>query len=187
MSFSRRRLPHWRPEGKALFLTWHLYGSLPHNRFPPPGSLSGGKAFVWMDRFLDEARFGPNWLKREELARIVVGALQHAADPLRFFDLHAYAVMPNHVHVLLEPLVDPSKLLHSVKGFSAREANKLLARAGEPFWQRESYDHWVRDGQEFERIRRYIEENPVRAGLVATAEEYPWSSAHAGGNAGMAG
>jgi REP element-mobilizing transposase RayT len=94
--------------------------------------------------------------------------------------------MPNHVHVLL-PLVDPSKLLHSVKGFSAREANKLLGRSGEPFWQRESYDHWVRSEMESERIRRYIEENPVRAGLVARAEDYPWSSAYAGANAGIAG
>jgi REP element-mobilizing transposase RayT len=187
MTFSQRRLPHWRPEGKPLFLTWHLHGSLPHNRFPPPAAPSAGKAFVWMDRCLDEARFGPSWLKREELARIVVDTLRYAADTLRYFDLYAYVVMPNHVHVLLLPLVDPSKLLHSVKGFSAREANKLLARSGEPFWQRESYDHWARNETEFERIRRYIEENPVRAGLAATAEEYPWSSAHAGTNAGMAG
>src|ERR1035438_9028558 len=175
MSFSQRRLPHWRPDGKPLFLTWHLHGSLPHNRFPPPGALSAGKAFVWMDRYLDEARYGPNWLKRDELARIVVDALRYASDTLRYFDLSAYVVMPNHVHVLLLPLVDAGKLLHSVKGFSAREANKLLARSGEPFWQRESYDHWVRNETEFERIRRYIEDNPVRAGLAATLGEDPRS------------
>jgi REP element-mobilizing transposase RayT len=63
----------------------------------------------------------------------------------------------------------------------------VLARTGEPFWQREAYDHWVRNETEFERIRRYIEENPVRAGLAATSEEYPWSSAYAGTDAGMAG
>jgi putative transposase len=187
MSFSQRRLPHWRPDGKPLFLTWHLHGSLPDNRFPPPGALSAGKAFVWMDRYLDEARYGPNWLKRDELARIVVDALRYASDTLRYFDLSAYVVMPNHVHVLVLPLVDAGKLLHSVKGFSAREANKLLARSGEPFWQRESYDHWVRNETEFERIRRYIEDNPVRAGLAATLGEYPWSSAYAGKDAGMAG
>jgi len=187
MSFCQRRLPHWRPDGKPLFLTWHLHGSLPHNRFPPPGALSAGKAFVWMDRCLDEARFGPSWLRRVELARIVVGALRYASDTLRYFDLSAYVIMPNHVHVLLLPLVDAGRLLHSVKGFSAREANKLLARSGEPFWQRESYDHWVRNETEFERIRRYIEENPVRAGLAATAEEYPWSSAYVGTDAGIVG
>ena len=187
VTFSQRRLPHWRPDGRTLFITWHLRGSLPHNRFPPAGAVSAGKAFVWMDRALDEARCGPAWLRREELAQTVVEALRYAADKLRYFDLHAFAVMPNHVHVLLLPLVDPSKLLHSVKGFFAREANKLLGRSGEPFWQRESYDHWVRSETEFERIRRYIEENPVRAGLVARAEDYPWSSAYAGANAGMAG
>ena len=73
--------------------------------------------------------------------------------------------MANHVHLLVTPLVSPSKLLQSVKGYSAREANKLLERTG-PFWQNESYDHWIRDEVEFERVRRYIESNPVRSGLV---------------------
>jgi REP element-mobilizing transposase RayT len=187
VAFTQRRLPHWRPDGKALFITWHLHGSLPHNRFPPVDSASAGKAFVWMDRALDEARVGPSWLRREELAQIVVDALRYASDTLHYFDLHAFTVMPNHVHVLLLPRVDPSKLLQSVKWFSAREANKRLGRTGEPFWQGKSYDHWVRNELEFERIRRYIEENPVRAGLVARAEDYPWSSAHSGANAGMAG
>ena len=136
MAFYRRRLPHWQPEGKSLFLTWSLRGSLPHDRFPPPESLSAGKAFVWMDRRLDEARSGPTWLKRPEIAQIVVDALRYGSDTLGHYDLHAYVVMPNHVHVLFDSLgPTPSKLLQSVKGFSAREANKILARTGEPFWQ----------------------------------------------------
>jgi hypothetical protein len=85
--------------------------------------------------------------------------------------------MANHVHVLLLPLVPPSRLLKSLKGSTAREANRLLGRTGEPFWQRESYDHWVRDEAEWNRIAAYIQNNPVKAGLVARAEEYPWSSA----------
>jgi putative transposase len=85
--------------------------------------------------------------------------------------------MANHVHILVHPLVDPSRLLKSLKGATAREANKLLRRTGEPFWQKESYDHWVRDQAEFERIRIYIENNPVNAGLVTLPEQYPWSSA----------
>jgi REP element-mobilizing transposase RayT len=84
------------------------------------------------------------------------------------------------VHTLLSPSTAPTRLLQSVKWFSARAANKALARSGEPFWQSESYDHWVRDAAEFERIRRYIEENPVRAGLAAEPEEYSWSSAFTG-------
>jgi len=69
-------------------------------------------------------------------------------------------------------------LLKSLKGFTARAANLVLARTGEPFWQRESYDHWVRDEREWERICSYIEENPVKAGMVDSAEKFPWSSAH---------
>jgi REP element-mobilizing transposase RayT len=85
--------------------------------------------------------------------------------------------MANHVHLLVTPYVDPQKILHSLKTFSAREANKLLDRVGMPFWQREYYDHWIRDGREFDKVRFYIENNPVAAGLVTAAEKYPWSSA----------
>jgi type I restriction enzyme R subunit/putative DNA methylase len=187
MPYYRRRLPHIQPEGKPLFVTWHLHGSMPHNRFPPPASLSAGRAFVWMDRYLDQATFGPTWLSRVEIARIVVDSLHAAEQKLRYCDVHAYVVMTNHVHVLWLPHVPASKLLQSVKGFSARQANKLLGRTGEAFWQSESYDHWVRNDAEFAKIERYIEENPVRAGLVGRAEDYPWSSAYDGRNAGVAG
>ena len=91
--------------------------------------------------------------------------------------------MPNHVHVLLLPKVNPSQLLKSLKGSTAREANRLLNRTGEPFWQRESYDHWVRNTQEWDKIARYIETNPVKAGLAKTPEEYRWSSVHTSVNA----
>jgi hypothetical protein len=56
MQAFRRRLPHRYPEGKWLCLTWHLHGSLPHSMYPPPGLVNSGKAFVWMDRYLDIAR-----------------------------------------------------------------------------------------------------------------------------------
>jgi REP element-mobilizing transposase RayT len=86
--------------------------------------------------------------------------------------------MANHAHVLLLPKVPPSRLLQSLKGYTAREANRLLGRTGEPFWQRESYDHWVGDEREWHRISAYIENNPVRAGLVSRPEDYGWSSAN---------
>jgi REP element-mobilizing transposase RayT len=183
VSFHRRRLPHWQPEGRPLFLTWHLYGSLPRNRFPPPGAISAGKAFVWMDRFLDQAQFGPLWLRRDDLAELVVNSLEYAAHSLDFYGLDAFVVMANHIHVLVSPRVPVPRLLQSVKGYTAREANRVLGRTGEPFWQSESYDHWVRDEAEFERVRAYVEHNPVRAGVVARAEEFRWSSAYAGRNA----
>lgn len=69
--------------------------------------------------------------------------------------------------------------MRRLKGYTARQANRMLHRIGEAFWQQESYDHWVRDEQEWHRIGRYIKDNPVRAGLAATAEEFGWSSATA--------
>jgi putative DNA methylase len=85
--------------------------------------------------------------------------------------------MSNHVHLLITPHINVSKLLCSLKAATAKRANRLLARAGQPFWQDESYDRLVRDGEEFRRIRRYIEYNPVAAGLAIRPEEYSWSSA----------
>jgi len=85
--------------------------------------------------------------------------------------------MANHVHLLIRPKVAPDRLMKSLKGSTARKANRALGRTGGPFWQKESYDHWVRAQQEFERIRAYIENNPVTAGFVRTPEEFLWSSA----------
>jgi putative transposase len=179
MKTSNRRLPHIYPEAASLFVTWHLYGSLPNARYPPPEKLSAGKAFVWIDRYLDTTRLGPMFLRRPEVANVVLEALRCGGQK-GLFELRAYSIMGNHVHVLIRPLQDASRVLQWLKGSSAREANLILARTGQPFWQRESYDHWVRDEFELERIVRYIENNPVTAGLVADAAEYRWSSAWRG-------
>jgi putative transposase len=85
--------------------------------------------------------------------------------------------MPNHVHVLIQPKIPPSRLLQSLKGATARECNRLLGRIGEPFWQGESYDHWVRNDDELARISRYIERNPVKANLATTPQDWPYCSA----------
>ncbi|MGD0522851.1 MAG: transposase [Terracidiphilus sp.] len=85
--------------------------------------------------------------------------------------------MPNHVHLLLTPHVTVSKLLGSLKAATATRANLLLRRSGQPFWQSESYDHVVRTELEFRRIQRYVENNPVKAGLATEPDDYLWSSA----------
>lgn len=85
--------------------------------------------------------------------------------------------MSNHVHILLWPKALLSRITKSIKGYTARECNKLLGRTGETFWQDESFDHAVRSEDEFHRIKRYIERNPVKAKLVETSEHWPWSSA----------
>ena|ERR1700693_2534438 len=85
--------------------------------------------------------------------------------------------MSNHVHALLKPHKPLREVTRAIKRTSARQANVILSSTGRPFWQDESYDHWVRDNREFQHIARYIERNPVRAGLVKSVEEWPWSSA----------
>ena len=88
-----------------------------------------------------------------------------------------YVIMANHVHLLVLPKEAPSRFLKTLKGYTAREANRLLERTGQPFWQAETYDHSVRDEKQAERIRVYIENNPVQAVLVGRPEDYRWSSA----------
>lgn len=171
-----RRLPHLYPEGRWIFLTWHLHGVTRPSDFPPPNKPLSGEAFVLMDRKLDAASSGAKFLIREEIAAIVVQALREGEE-LGYYALAAWVIMSNHVHVLLLPRVPVSRLMKSLKGYTARHANRLLGRTGTPFWQKESYDHWVRNDEEWNRIAAYIENNPVKAGLVSSPEKYKWSSA----------
>ena len=83
----------------------------------------------------------------------------------------------NHVYILICPEAALWRITKTIKSFSARRANALLGRAGQPFWQDKSYDHWVRSREELEKIVRYIEENPLTAGLVERVEDWRWSSA----------
>jgi len=130
-----------------------------------------------MDRILDRAVSGPIHLTRPEIASLTVEALIHGQDQMHHYDLHAYVVMANHVHLLITPHIAVVKITRSLKRFTAREANKKLNLTGRTFWQDESYDHQVRDQLEFDRICRYIEVNPVRAGIVVSPSDFPWSSA----------
>ncbi|MCX6636806.1 MAG: hypothetical protein NT090_17245 [Acidobacteria bacterium] len=145
MSFTQRRLPHWYPDGKPLFITWRLHDTIPPHRFFRQETMNSGRAFVCWDRLLDEARHGPSWMRRPEIAGLIAASIRYGST--------------------------------SLGCYTAREANRLPARPGQPFWQAESFDRWVRNAQELERIRIYIENNPVSAGLVAQPEEYRWSSA----------
>ena len=89
--------------------------------------------------------------------------------------------MPNRVHLLVTPQVTARQWLGPLKGFTGHVANRLVGRSG-AFWQDESYDHLVRDSQSFERIRHYIEGNPVKAGLAGTPEEFVWPPGRAAGS-----
>lgn len=77
-----------------------------------------------------------------------------------------YVIMPNHVHAILAPFPGKAleRTLQSIKRYSAVRINALVLKRG-TFWQKESYDHIVRDAPELGRIREYIENNPVKARL----------------------
>jgi putative transposase len=175
MAEYRRRLPHFHPDGAYLFVTWRLHGSLPAT-FTEGFHASPGQAFAARDRALTQ-NGGPVWLNNPRIARLVVDAIGSGENQKQLYELSAWVVMPNHVHLLILPRVSLPRITHWIKGRTAREANLLLGRTGEPFWQDESYDHWVRNEKEFNRIVAYIESNPVSARLVARPEDWPWSSA----------
>jgi putative transposase len=177
--YYERNLPHWQPPGKELFVTWRLSGSLPVaviEKLQGKGHLPEGRQFREFDRYLDQRLSGPQWLRDPRIAGKVVGALREA-ERRGYCSLHAFVVMPNHVHVLLGPRVELRKFTKWVKGSTGREANKILCRQGRLFWQDESFDHWIRNSAQFERARVYIEGNPVTARLVREPSEWPWSSA----------
>jgi putative transposase len=179
MSYYERNLPHWHPEGRAIFLTWRLHGSLPRSFVRDLERLKEepGKQFLAADRQLDAGTAGPQWLRDPEIAGCVVDSLIRGAE-LGHYSVHAYVVMSNHVHILLDPRVPLRRITGGLKGVSARDANAKLGRIGKAFWQDESFDHWIRNEAQFERVRTYIEHNPVKAGLVARPEDWKWSSAN---------
>jgi REP element-mobilizing transposase RayT len=172
----RRRLPHFHPDHAYLFFTWRLWGSLPAQEkavtYP-----SAGHAFVAKDRELDRRSSGPRWLQQPAIADLVAATILGGDYERQFYELYAWTVMPNHVHLLVLPLVAAPVLMKWLKGTTARQANQLLRRTGQAFWQDESYDHWVRSRREFERIIQYIDDNPVSAGLADAVGQWPWCSA----------
>jgi REP element-mobilizing transposase RayT len=175
MAEYRRKLPHFHPDDAYLLVTWRLHGSLPTAQ-PDVVYATPGHAFLAQDRALDRSH-GPRWLGDSRLANSVAEIILAGANEKKFYELIAWAVMPNHVHILALPKAPLPQITQWIKGRAARAANLLLRRAGEPFRQHESYDHWARNARERDRIAAYIEDNPVSAGLVARAEDWRWSSA----------
>jgi len=118
---------------------------------------------------------GQCYLKNPDVASLVARALGHF-DGNRY-RLFAWCIMPNHVHVVFQahPGQGLAEIVQTWKSFIAHQANRLLRRKGE-FWQREYYDHLIRYPGEFERIVRYVAENPIKAGL----KDWPWVQLYVG-------
>jgi putative transposase len=167
----RRNLPHFQPDGAELFITFRLHGTLPIT------SGRDGRTFAAADRALEGTTFGPSWLKQPRIAECVTQTIQDGERVRALYGLVAFVVMPNHVHLLIEPRAPAPKITQFVKGVSAKRANELLNRTGHPFWQAESFDRWVRSNDERSNIIRYIEFNPVRANLAPEPQLFRYSSA----------
>ncbi len=190
LTIRSRRLPHWEVQEAVYFITFRLADSLPkyalqklvsQRRDIPATAVQMSRSLTAserrkqgqlharrIERTLD-AGAGECFLRNPAIARVV-------ANPLKEFDgsryrLFAWCVMPNHVHVLFQTIGNSSlaDTLHTWKSYSAKAANRILARNGE-FWQREYHDHLIRNMKEFEHAARYVMENPNKAGL----KNWPW-------------
>ncbi len=203
-------LPHWEQPGKTYFITFRTADSLPvevaerwhekrrdwllrHKIAPDDENWEDKLALLSellqrqfhetisleFHRQLD-AGHGACVLRQTELAQEVGKSLLHFdGDRYRLGD---FIVMPNHVHALVQifPGIQLKKQCYSWKKFTATKINRALGQSG-TFWQKESFDHLVRNVEQFERFRRYIADNPRKAGLRVGEYLYsPWPHSRPG-------
>lgn len=116
-----------------------------------------------IEKYLD-AGYGKCYLSKAEIAKLVANSFNHF-DKMRY-RLHAWCIMPNHVHVIVEAIPDNdlSKIIHSWKSYTAHRANELLQLTG-TFWQRDAYNHIIRSKREYDFQMQYTWENPEKAKL----------------------
>ena len=167
-----RRLPHLQFQDAAYFLTWRLHGSLPSHAVADLLTSDGAK-FVRTDRLLDAAPTGPKWLAEPNVAEAVIEVLLHGHKGK--YELGPWVLMPNHIHLILKPNGDLPAEVAAIKTNTARKANRVLNRRG-AFWAQNYFDRRIRDRNAEQRIANYIEQNPVKAGLCAEPEAWPFSS-----------
>ena len=233
-------LPHWYKPGHAHFVTYRLADSIPlvrlkewqatrQNRIdqPVPNGVTPSQHrarahklfYKTYDEYLDK-HANVRWLEQDSVADVIRENLYHHHG--NRYELLAWCVMPNHVHIVIQPFETElasvvrgcagesdagsvshvadaasigtthqipfsdevsdnrsilTRIMHSLKSYTANRANAILGREGR-FWQRESYDHWIRDIEELERIVEYVRTNPVAAGLCHAPQEWRFSSAY---------
>jgi REP element-mobilizing transposase RayT len=181
---SRGYLPHYDTPGEPQMLTFRLHDSLPQAVLADlteelqtvERRELNRKRCLRIEELLDQG-IGKCYLSVPTIAQVTAQAIQHFHG--QKYLLHAWVVMPNHVHVLLTPAKEnpmPS-IIHSWKSFTANQANKILGRQGS-FWQREYFDRKIRNEKHFENAIVYIHNNPLKAGLCEAPEEWRFSSAY---------
>lgn len=188
---TRGYLPHLKRDGATYFITFRLHDALPiqiikqlqwHRKQSKHNAPEANHPEIDLDYHrkveleLDQSH-GECWLRQPTIAELVSNSLKHFEGER--YELHSWVIMPNHLHAVVKPLAGflLGGITKSWKGYTAREANRILKRTGEPFWQRESFDHLIRNDGSFRKIERYVIENPVKAGLCGKAQDWRWSSA----------
>jgi putative transposase len=207
--FHRRNLPHYYPKGAKFFITFRLYNSIPQafleqlkanfeakvaeiTRYQNPENHSQlidneqKRHFARYDDYLDKVNNGIDYLKQSQVAEIVKEAIHHRDGKL--YDLLAYCVMSNHVHLVFDTAIqlekpdiayqNLDKIIGGLKSYTANQINQLLGKQGH-FWQAESYDRVIRNQKELKNVTRYVLNNPVKAGIVENWIDYPHSYCNA--------
>jgi REP element-mobilizing transposase RayT len=180
---SRGYLPHFDGGEVPQGITFRLHDSLPQSlldrwreELAREATLNSEAALRRrIENYLDQG-YGSSYLKDPCIASLIQNALLRF-DEVRY-RLSTWVIMPNHVHLLMTPCYGHalSRILHSIKSYTALEANRLLNRKGQ-FWMPESFDRYIRDKKHFAAVVAYIENNPVKARLCQKPEDWPYSSA----------
>ncbi len=179
---SRGYLPHFDAGEVFQSITFRLYDSMPQEllaqwkkEMTRESEQIEDKLRWRIESYLDQGG-GACHLSDPHIASIVQSALLHF-DGERY-RLSAWVLMPNHVHLLAAPsnAHSLSNIMHSIKSYTAQEANKILRTKGR-FWVEDYFDRYIRNAKHFENAKSYIEENPVRAGLCGSAGEWRFGSA----------
>jgi putative transposase len=201
-----RKLPHFDHEGATFFVTFRLENSIPADiarqlkteRAREIEDVKKSKIadkpqkiidieekyFLQYDDLLDHPTFGDRFLDEPQCAEIIIDILNEYDD--KFYQLDAYCIMPNHVHLLIDTSLqlDPDgfvpkdyqylkDIMRRIKSKSAVYINRSRRRNGQ-LWEEESYDRYIRNMAHFQYVENYIVQNPIKAGLGTSAKPYPY-------------
>ncbi len=211
MAYYKRNLPHIQFKGGEYFVTFRLFGSLPvhivqelksyRKQFEKDlrkdaddklRSKIERQIFAKYESHLDQNLSGPHWLKLPDIARVVENSI-HFRN-YKIYDLYAYCVMSNHVHIVFRHIDDEkidcvgksikenmksekfpvTHILGNLKKFTARKCNQILNRKGS-FWQAENFDRLIRDVSELENSILYTLNNPVNAKLISDWRQWSYT------------
>lgn len=171
---SRGFLPHFDADGFTQSVTLRLGDSVPENviekwrQMLAHESEEDAKRILneRIDRYADQG-YGKCQLRLQKVAQEVADHLLEA-DGISY-QLHAWVIMPNHVHLLFTQIKPHTlaEIMHSLKSLTALEINRMLKREGQ-FWQEDYYDRWIRNAEHYWNAFSYIERNPVKARLCGS-------------------